>query len=205
VTVIEAAPLMCAGATIWNGIREANLQKGQTLAIVGIGALGLLGIQFAKALGYRVVAVSSRDLKPTLEAELPEALRPDLTISRKSEDAIQQISDFTDGIGLHAAVVCTDNLDDNDWILFRLQPRGTSVVLGLPSEGFRFDAINLIFREVVVKGALHSSLDDMKRMFEVVAQHGIRSHLTIVPMSKAENLPERSASHDFKGKLVVTI
>jgi len=47
---------MCAGATVWNGILEANLQKGQTVAIVGIGALGLLGIQFAKALGYRVVA-----------------------------------------------------------------------------------------------------------------------------------------------------
>lgn len=106
--MIEAAPMMCAGATVWNGILEANLQKGQTLAIVGIGALGLLGIQFAKALGYRVVAVRNRDLTQIQEAEVSPALRPDLTVNPKDETSIQQILDFTDGIGLHPAVVCND-------------------------------------------------------------------------------------------------
>ncbi|KAJ9618110.1 hypothetical protein H2203_009291 [Taxawa tesnikishii (nom. ined.)] len=108
----QAAPMMCAGATVWNGILEANLQKGQTLAIVGIGALGLLGIQFAKALGYRVVAVRNRDLTQIQEAEVSPALRPDLTVNPKDETSIQQILDFTDGIGLHPAVVCNDKGDD---------------------------------------------------------------------------------------------
>jgi D-arabinose 1-dehydrogenase-like Zn-dependent alcohol dehydrogenase len=127
---------MCAGATVWSGVLEANLQKGQTVAIVGIGALGLLGIQFAKALGYRVVAVRSRDIAPILKEAVPQALWPDLTMSSAASESIQQIFDFTDGIGLHAAVVCTDNVANNDWILYRLQPRGTSVVLGLAEEGF---------------------------------------------------------------------
>ena len=196
---------MCAGATVWNGILEADLQKGQTVAIVGIGALGLLGIQFAKALGYRVVAVSSRDLGPMLKSAVQPALWPDITVSSKREESTQQILDFTDGIGLHAAVVCTDNPADNDWVVHRLRPRGVSVVLGLPKEGFHFDALNLIFREIVVKGSLHASLENVEKMFKVVAEHKIRSQLTIVPIDEAENLPERSAAHDYQGKLVVKI
>lgn len=130
INVIEAAPLMCAGATVWNGVLEANLQKSQTVAIVGIGVLGLLGIQFAKALGYRVVAVSSRNIAPKLKKAVPQALWPNITISSASSESIQQILDFTDGIGLHASVVCTDNVADNDWILHRLRPRGTGVGAG---------------------------------------------------------------------------
>ncbi|KAG4435707.1 hypothetical protein IFR05_008793 [Cadophora sp. M221] len=201
----QSAPMMCAGATVYNGLLEANLEKGQSVAIVGIGALGLLGIQFAKAMGYKVLAVSSRDLTSQLEGIVPKALWPDLTVSSKDPASTQQILDFTDGAGLDAAVVCTDNLDDNDWILHRLRPRGTSVVLGLPGEPFRFDAINLTFHEIAVKGALHASVEAMEKMFEIVAEAGIRSQLTVVNMDDAENLPERSANHDFKGKLVVII
>ena len=119
---------MCAAATFWNGLLEANLRKGQTVAVVGIGDLGLLGIQFAKALGYRIAAVSSRDLEPILDSEVPPALWPDLTVSSTCAESIQQISDFPDDINQHAAVVCTDSLADNDWILQQLRPRGTSVV-----------------------------------------------------------------------------
>lgn len=53
---------MCAGATVFHGLLEANLSPGHSVAIVGIGALGFLGVQFAKAMGCRVVAISSRDL-----------------------------------------------------------------------------------------------------------------------------------------------
>ena len=112
----------------------------------------------------------------------------------------QQILDFTDGIGLHASVVCTDNVADNDWILHRLRPRGTSEVLGLGEQGFHFDALNLTFHEIVVKGGLHASVEDMTRMLEVAAEHKARSQLTIVPIDEGENLLERSTSTTSRGK-----
>jgi propanol-preferring alcohol dehydrogenase len=183
----QAAPLMCAGATIWNAITEASLQKGQTLAIVGIGGLGILGIQFAKALGYRVVAVHHRDASSKM-GEIPKDLKPDLIIDYTKPDAVNQIAEFTDGILLDAAVVCTDNIPANDWILHQLHPRGTCVVLGLPEKGFTFDAFNLVFREIVVKGSLHSSIDTMRNMLEVVTKYNIRSNISLVPLDEAENL-----------------
>ncbi|KAH9205322.1 chaperonin 10-like protein [Leptodontidium sp. 2 PMI_412] len=201
----QAAPLMCAGATVWNAIRETRLLTGQTIGIVGIGGLGVLGVQFAKALGLRVVAIDNRDVGLKLASEVPSHLRPDLVISFNSPAAAGQISDFTDGIGLNAAVVCTDDGPASDWTLHRLQPRGTCVVLGLPDEGLKFDAFNLVFREIVVKGSLHSSVDEVMKMVDVVAKHGIVSHLTLLRLEEGEAIPQMAAAHAFTGRLVVTI
>lgn len=198
----QAAPLMCAGATIWNAVVEAGLQKGQTMAIVGIGGLGILGIQFAKALGYRVVAIHHKDASSKM-GEIPEALQPDLIVNYTEPEAIKQIAKFTDDIFLDAAVVCTDDIPVNDWILHQLHPRGTCVVLGLPEQGFTFDAFNLVFREIVIKGSLHSSIDRMQEMLRVVSEHHIHSNVSVVPLDEAERLPERVHNHEFSGRAVV--
>jgi hypothetical protein len=141
-----------------------------------------------------------------LKEAVPQALWPNLTVSSASSESIQQILDFTDGIGLHASVVCTDNVADNDWILHRLRPRGTSVVLGLGEQGFHFDAINLTFHEIVVKGGLHASVDGG---YDKDARSRCRAQGSEPACHRAHrrggNLPERSAKHDFKGKMVVMI
>lgn len=198
----QASPLMCAGCTIWNAILEAGIEKGQTIAIVGIGGLGILGLQFAKALGYKVLGLHHRDATSKME-EVPFHLRPDLLIDYTQANAEQKILDFTDGIGLDSAVVCTDDVPANDWVIHRLHPQGTCVVLGLPEEGFKFEAYNLVFREIFIKGSLHCSIERMQYMVDVVAEHKIHSNVEIVSLDQAESLPRRIHHHEFKGRVVV--
>jgi propanol-preferring alcohol dehydrogenase len=198
----QAAPLMCAGCTMWTAILQANAKKGSTMAIVGVGGLGVLGIQFAKAMGYRVVAIGSRDNASNMDI-IPNSLGPDLYVNRKREEANQQILDFTEGRGLDATVVSTDDVKVNDWILQQLHPRATAVVLGLPESGFTFDAFNLVFREIVVKGSLHSSVEEMEEMLKVAAEHNIRSAISKISMEEAEELPERNAKRVIAGRPVV--
>jgi propanol-preferring alcohol dehydrogenase len=198
----QAAPLMCAGATIWTAIRATGARKGSSMAIVGIGGLGILGIQFAKALGYRVIAIGSRDAASNLDV-IPDGLGPDLYVNRRANDAEQQILGFTDGCGLVSTVVSTGGAEANDWILHQLQPRATAVLLGLPTTGFSFDAFNLVFREIIVKGSLHSSVSDMEEMLEVVAKHQIRSHISCLPLAEAETLPEMIHNRALSGRAVV--
>jgi D-arabinose 1-dehydrogenase-like Zn-dependent alcohol dehydrogenase len=190
---------------VWNAIKETGLEKEKTIAVVGIGGLGLLGIQFAKAMGYRVAAIDKSDLGLKLAAEVPAPLTPDIVVSFSDPEASKKLADFTDGIGLAAAVVCTDDVPASDWTLHRLQPRGTCVVLGLPETGFKFDAFNLVFREIVVKGSLHSGIDEVNKMLEAVAEHNIVSQLALLPLEQGETIPERIAARAFMGKLVVTI
>jgi len=165
----------------------------------------VLAIQFAKARGLRVVAIDNRDIGLRLACEVPAHLRPDVIINFKSPDAIKTIEQFTDGIGLHGAVVCTDDVPASDWSLHRLQPRGVCVVLGLPESGYRFDAFNLVFREIVVKGSLHCPVNEVENMIKAVSENGIVSHLTILPLDKGEDIPERAAAHSFTGRLVVQV
>lgn len=198
----QAAPLMCAGCTIFTAVLEAGLQEGQTVAIVGIGGLGLLGIQFAKALGYRVAAVHHRDNRSKLDT-LPEHLRPDIFVVEGAPDTIDRLTEFSEGRGLDAAVICVDTTASNDWVLHRLHPRGTAVLLGLNEDGFRFDAFNVVFREIKVKGSLHSSVEDMARMLDIVAKQGVHSEISVVPLDEAEALPSRVHAHEFSGRPVV--
>ncbi|GKZ27079.1 hypothetical protein AbraIFM66951_004531 [Aspergillus brasiliensis] len=201
----QAAPLMCAGATVWNAIKETGLEEGKSVAIVGIGGLGVLAIQFAKARGLRVVAVDNRDVGLKLSCEVPAHLRPDLVVDFNDPDATKRIDEFTDGIGLHGAVVCTDDVPASDWSLHRLQPRGVCVVLGLPESGFQFNAFNLVFREIVVKGSLHCPINEVKNMIKAVSENGIVSHLTLLPLEKGEDIPEQAAAHSFTGRLVIQV
>jgi D-arabinose 1-dehydrogenase-like Zn-dependent alcohol dehydrogenase len=198
----QAAPLMCAGATIWTAIRATGAREGASMAIVGIGGLGILGIQFAKALGYRVMAIGSRDTASNLDV-IPAGLGPDIYVNRTANDAEQQILDFTDGCGLASAVVSTDGAEVNDWVLHQLQPRATAVLLGLPTTGFSFDAFNLVFREIVVKGSLHSSVSDMEEMLEVVAKHHVQSQVSCLPLAEAETLPQMIHNRELSGRAVV--
>lgn len=160
-------------------------------------------MQFAKALGLRVVAIDQRPEGLKLAQDVPAHLRPDLVLNIDEPATIQEISDFTGGIGLDGAVVCTDDVPASDWTLHRLQPRSVCVMLGLPDGGFKFDAFNLVFREIVVKGSLHCSVEEVKRMVDLVAECGVTSHLTTISLDEGEDIPERAAAHSFSGRLVV--
>ncbi|KAM0435255.1 hypothetical protein ACHAPT_003348 [Fusarium lateritium] len=192
-------------ATVWHALNQAELQKGQSVAIIGVGGLGVLGVQFAKARGYRVVAVDKHEIGLKLASEVPSHLKPDLIVNIDDEDTVQKISDFTDGIGLKAAIVCTDDDAANDWAAKRLQPRGVCVVVGFPQGGLRFDPMNLNLREIVVKGIVHCSMGEVRSMMDAVVEHGVLSHLTLLPMEEAEDIPSRAAAHAFTGRPVVMI
>jgi propanol-preferring alcohol dehydrogenase len=198
----QAAPLMCAGATVWSAFVATRAKKGSSMAVVGTGGLGSLGIQFAKALGYRVVSIGSRENPSNLDI-IPKDLRADLYVNRTSKDAEQKLLDFTKGLGLDAAVITTDNVAVNDWTLHQLHPHGTAVVLGLPEEGYKFDCYNLVFRQINVKGSLHATREEMEEMLRVVDKYQIKSDVSLRKMEESEALPEMTHKREIPGKAVI--
>lgn len=140
-----------------------------------------------------------------LASEVPSHLRPDLILSLQDPETIQKISNFTDEVGLKAAIVCTSDNDANDWAAQRLQPRGVLVAAGFPEQGLKFDPMNLLFKDIVVKGTIHCSMEETREMMEFVVEHGIRSHLSLLSMDEAEDIVARSEAHAFVGRPVVQI
>ncbi|KAF5670043.1 alcohol dehydrogenase V [Fusarium heterosporum] len=205
----QAAPLTCAGATVWRSIEGATsgLAKGETVAIVGIGGLGHLGVQFAKALGFQVIAVDSREAGRQLaeDVENPQ-LKPDLVVdSSDTQSASETVYNFTNGEGVAAAIVCTPSLEANRWALNTLRIKGTLGLLGLPQKPWQFDAAPIVFRELTIKGSYVASKDAADRMMKVVEEAGVRSHLTVVPFDKIPNIVEMYEESAFRGRIVVQI
>ncbi|KAI9925426.1 hypothetical protein ASPWEDRAFT_135102 [Aspergillus wentii DTO 134E9] len=201
----QGAPLLCAGATVWGALNKAipYLQHHDTIGIVGIGGLGQLGIQFAKALGYRTVAIDNRAESLDLTKDLPDHLKPDATINSSQPDATDQITSFTNGEGLAGIIICTDSIPANTWSIELLRVGGIAVLLGLPPDKWQFDSHTILFRELTLRGNYVASRDETEAMMRLVEEQGIRSQLTVVSPGDIPSLPDVYKKRAFRGRLVV--
>ncbi|KAF7343064.1 Mannitol-1-phosphate dehydrogenase [Mycena venus] len=146
-----ATPLLCAGLTIYKALKETNPKVGNWVAIPGagggLGHLGILtscllllpqchmfphspGIQYAVAMGLRVVAIDTGDVKRDLCLSLGAEKWVDF---KKSADLVKEVKEATGGEGPHAAVVAASNVGPLDQAVHYLRPKGTLVAVGLPS------------------------------------------------------------------------
>jgi len=142
---------MCAGATIYSSIKRCELKPGQWIIISGCGGgLGHLGIQFAKALGYRVVGIDAR----------PEALKVaeslgacDLLIdASKNESSADLLKKINNGKGAHAAVILPEVQAAFDQAVSLVGVCGTMCVVSFPVNGFHFSCADIVFRNIKIIG-----------------------------------------------------
>lgn len=182
-----------------------QIEPHGVVAIVGIGGLGHLGVQLAKSQGFKTIALDSRHEGRLLATQVPENLQPDLVLDSTSPDAASQIRQFTDGEGLAAAIVCTDNIEVNAWALNQLGVGGVMVALGLPAERWQFDSEAIVFRELTIRGSYVTSAESTRRMMKAVGEHGVRSHITTVGMDDIPGILDMYHDKAFKGRLVVRI
>ena len=202
-----AACLMCAGATIYGGIKKAGVAPGGSIAIVGIGGLGHIGTQLGKAMGYKIVAVDAKQSALDLVASYP--LKPDACIlaTDKSEDAVKKISaaikDDSPYPGVDAAVVATDALPAFDFATAITKKHGTMVVLGQPKEGVTLSYQTLIFRDIKVVGSLLADTKLAQELVQVVHDKGIQLKIKEWKIQDAEKMKQEYLTGKGDGKNVI--
>ncbi|KAI9731570.1 MAG: hypothetical protein M1834_004690 [Cirrosporium novae-zelandiae] len=199
-----AAPLACAGKTVWRGIIDASLQPNQTLAIVGAGGgLGHLGIQFAHVQQLKVIAIDARDeglelcreenAEIVLDARIEHSEiinQVEKATSGKRADATLNLSDADSAAGLAAAVT---------------RMHGRLVQIAQPPR-VSIPYAELIFRDVRVSGSLLCSREQARDMLDAVARYGIRAKTFLVEgLERVRELVEVAESGRLKGKGVVVV
>ncbi|RAK77242.1 GroES-like protein [Aspergillus fijiensis CBS 313.89] len=199
----QAAPLMCAGATVWTSLAGAGIEPHFPIGVIGVGGLGYLALQFAAGLGHPTVAIDNRPEGRQLASELPTHLRPGKVMDYNSLKATKEVVEFAGGGGLAAVLVCTDSVDATEWSHKLLRPHGVCVPLGLPVEGFRISACDMIFKELIVRGSLFANQRLLSDMMNFVAEKGVRSHVQTVKLEEAMDFPDRYMDPYLKGRLVV--
>ncbi|RMJ24965.1 alcohol dehydrogenase [Aspergillus sp. HF37] len=154
------APVLCAGITVYKGLKEAAVRPGQTVAIVGAGGgLGSLALQYAKAMGLHVVAIDGGDEKQAMCQELGAETFVDYT---KSKDIVADVQAATpEGLGAHAVILLAVSEKPFQQATEYVRPRGTVVAIGLPAGAFlKAPVLNTVVRMISIKGSYVGNRQD---------------------------------------------
>jgi propanol-preferring alcohol dehydrogenase len=197
-TFEEAAPLLCAGLTVYKALKNAGIAKGERLAVFGVGGLGHLAVQIGHAMGAQVCAIDIADDK----LELAKSLGAEWTINAATEQVPKRVRAIG---GAHVALVTSASAAAYETALRCLRKGGTLAVVGMPNEPFKVSAVALVSGETRIVASAVGTREDLRELFELVGKFPIRCH---VETRKLEELPavfEEMSRGALLGRVVITL
>jgi D-arabinose 1-dehydrogenase-like Zn-dependent alcohol dehydrogenase len=195
---IEAAPLLCAGITTFNALRDADAPPGAVVAIQGIGGLGHLGVQHAKQLGYHTVAIARGQDK----ADLARSLGADDYIDSAVTDpgaALQELG------GAAVIVATAASGASMSPLVAGLAPRGKLVVVGAAPDPITVDTSDLIFGGRSIIGSLTGTPIENEDNLAFSQAHGIKPMTEVMSLEDAPKAYERMMSGAARFRIVLDI
>jgi D-arabinose 1-dehydrogenase-like Zn-dependent alcohol dehydrogenase len=194
---VEAAPLMCAGITTFNALRNSDARPGELVAVLGLGGLGHLGVQFAAKLGFKTVAIARGEDK----APLARQLGAHHYIDSRAEDPAAALSKLGGAKVVLATVTSGAAMSA---VQGGLAPRGTLLIVGVP-ESLAIDPLPLILGSRSVKGWYSGTSIDSQQTLAFSALTGVRPMTEVYPLERAAEAYDRMMSGDARFRVVLSI
>jgi uncharacterized zinc-type alcohol dehydrogenase-like protein len=191
----NVAPLLCAGITVYSPLRNHDVRPSSRVGIIGIGGLGHIGLQFAKAFGAEVTAFSTSKDK---EAEA-KSLGADHFVNTRDTGALKKVAGSFD-------LLLSTVSGDQDWAGYvnALRPKGTLCIVGFPPGAISLQAVPLIVGQKSVAGSPSGSPRDLHEMLDVAARHGVKAITERFAMSKANDAVARVKKNQVRYRAVLT-
>ena len=193
-----AAPLICAGITSYKGLKETGARPGQWVVISGIGGLGHLAVQYAKAMGLRVCAV---DIDKGKLAHA-QRLGAGAIVNAKDTDAVQAVVKATDGGG-HGVLITAPSLPAFEQGVRMTRKRGTCVLVGLPPGEFPTPLFDVVANCITIRGSFVGNRQDMAEALGFAAEGKVKADIELQPLSAINNVFERLAHGDVPSRVVL--
>ncbi|GAA4558928.1 alcohol dehydrogenase catalytic domain-containing protein [Pseudonocardia xishanensis] len=195
---VDAAPLLCAGLTVFKALLQSDARPGALVAVHGIGGLGHLAVQHASKLGFRVAAIA----RGTAKAELAAELGADHYIDATAEDAAAALRE----LGAAAAIIATAaDSPSVGPLVAGLAPRGRMIVVGAGSEPIPVSSTDLIFGTRTIAGSLTGTSVENEDNLVFSLRQGIRSRNEVLPLAEAPKAFERMMSGQARFRVVLDV
>jgi propanol-preferring alcohol dehydrogenase len=214
-TAVQAAPLMCAGLTVWVALHHERLRNARRVAILGAGGgLGHIGVQFGLHLGLEVLAIDISDSALELLHEIQARTSADMSRlhiidARKLDpDAIRSLGqDLTSAsssgeLGVDAVIFLPESQRAFDMGMKLLRNHGTMVVVSFPQKKLEVSAHDIVFRDISVVGSLVGRNYQLREMLGYAAKHKVFPQMRTFPFKELNKLVEEYHK-GYGGKLVV--
>ncbi len=168
--VTSMAPVLCAGVTTYKGLKETEARPGEWVAISGIGGLGHMAVQYAQAMGLRVVALDVGKDK----LELARALGAEAAIDAGRPDAVAEVIEQTQG-GAHAALVTAVSPVAFKQALELVRRKGTVSLVGLPPGNFEMPIFDVVLKRITVRGSIVGTREDLAEAVRFAARGKVKA------------------------------
>jgi 2-desacetyl-2-hydroxyethyl bacteriochlorophyllide A dehydrogenase len=194
---VEASPLLCAGVTTYNALRNAPLRSGDLVAVQGIGGLGHLCIQFARRTGFRTVAIARGSEKEKLAKELGAVSY----IVAQTEDPAAPLQRMGGAKVILATAASGSSMGP---LIAGLAPRGRLIVVGASGEPIQVDPAQLIFGARSVAGSLTGTPIDIEDTLAFSVLQNVHPTIETVPLENAADAYARMMRGEARFRIVLT-
>ncbi|KAJ5908206.1 Alcohol dehydrogenase 1 [Penicillium taxi] len=199
------APILCAGVTVYKGLKESGARPGQTMVIVGAGGgLGSLALQYAKAMGLRPIAIDGGEEKREMCEKLGAEVYVDFL---KSKDVIADVKAATpDGLGAHCVLLLAASEGPFQQAVAYSRPRGTIVAIGLPKNAFlKAPVWDTVTQMINIKGSYVGSRQDAIEAVDFYARGLIHAPYKTVPLTQLPEVFELMVQGKIAGRYVLEV
>ncbi len=166
------APILCAGLTVYKGLKVLDARPGQWVAVVGVGGLGHLAVQYARAMGFHVVAVDIDSAR----LQMAQSLGAELCVNSAEQDPVEVLHKELRGV--HGALVTAVSRESFGQSLGMLHKRGTMSMVGLPPGDFALPIFDVVLNAKTVRGSIVGSRQDLNEALQFAAEGAVRASTT---------------------------
>lgn len=192
-----AAPVLCAGVTVYKGLKETEVKPGEWVVISGIGGLGHMAVQYAKAMGMHVAAVDVHEDKLALARDLGA----DVTINAIAPTAVDDLKRHTGGA--HGALVTAVSPRAFEQTFSMLRSKGTMALVGLPPGQMALPIFNTVLQRITVRGSIVGTRQDLEEALEFAGEGKVAAHFSWDTLENINAIFERMQAGKIDGRIVL--
>jgi propanol-preferring alcohol dehydrogenase len=197
VDFLEIAPILCAGVTVYKGLKMTETRAGQWVVISGIGGLGHMAVQYAKAMGLNVAAVDIDDGK----LALAERLGATVTVNALKTDAAVYLKKEIGGA--HGVLVTAVSLPAFDQAQRMLRRRGTLVLNGLPPGDFPLPIFDTVLNGITVRGSIVGTRRDLQEALDFAGDGKVKATVESDSLENINAVFQRMIDGQIEGRVVI--
>ncbi|WP_226247749.1 alcohol dehydrogenase AdhP [Halomonas sp. SBBP1] len=197
VDFVEIAPVLCAGVTVYKGLKMTDTRPGQWVVISGIGGLGHMAVQYAKAMGLNVAAVDIDDGK----LALAERLGATVTVNAMQTDPAAYLKKTIGGA--HGALVTAVSPKAFDQAQNMLRRGGTLVLNGLPPGDFPLPIFSTVLNGITIRGSIVGTRSDLQEALDFAAEGKVKATVATDTLDNINDVFQRMIDGKIEGRIVL--
>ncbi len=195
----EMSPVLCAGVTVYKGLKVLDCKPGDWVAISGVGGLGHFAIQYAKAMGFHVIGVDVDDTKLALATQLGA----EMVVNARNQDPAQEVQRALRGA--HGVLVTAVSRMAFSQALGMLHKRGTMSLVGLPPGDFPLPIFDMVLNAKTVRGSIVGTRKDLQEALAFAGEGKVHSVFTEDRLEHINNVFARLKAGDVQGRVVMRL